>query len=82
MQRKGIVKNQNNIASKKGQLTLLRCSNVVNGGPFLDFAYSDLPKAVALDYVAKILVEIFIEDYGCQYQESGDILSGLNTRAG
>jgi hypothetical protein len=84
MQRKRIVKHRNNIVSKKGQLTLLRCSNVVDGGPFLDLTpiYSDLPKEAAFDYLANILVAIFLEDYAGQYEESGDLLPGLDKGTG
>jgi hypothetical protein len=76
MQRKRKLYHQSDIASKKGQLTLLRCSNVVDGGPFLDFqaAYSSLPKELAFEYLAKLLVDIFIDDYGGQYKKGSTLL--------
>lgn len=73
----------NIIVSKEGEHELLRSSKVDRCSPSLDFKSNSplVSKDMQLDYLASILVDIFLEQKKYERSKTGsDILPGLNKR--
>ena len=84
MLRKIKPNNENNIESKEGQRGLLRSSKVVNRCPSLGINPNEVSEDVALDYLASILAEAFLDRKEDEYKQlqqfkkSSDIRPGIH----
>ena len=75
-----------NVESKEGERQLLSCNKANGRSPFLEFISNSplVTEEMQLDYLASILVAIFLEQKRNgtkQQKESSDILPGFNQRA-
>lgn len=74
------------VESKEGERRLLSSNKANARSPSLDINPNSnyISDEVALDYLAELLVEVYVEYYrnGNRQKKGSDILSGINKRTG
>jgi hypothetical protein len=84
MQYKKNASDLTKLTSKEGEQRLLYC-NKVSSSPSLDFNPNTafVTEDIAMDYLAEILVQIYLNDKRNQLSKKGsDLLSGIDKRTG